>query len=136
MKPVSQMTNAELAVELSETATTMHPVMQTEKTLLREAASRLQAPAVAEDGWQPIETAPKDRKVLAGYFNEMGKWRTITACYHTRLEWSDEQDPPEDAGEYAPEGWYEESESADTIYRAALEPTRWMPLPAAPGGSE
>jgi hypothetical protein len=32
-------------------------------------------------------------------------------------------------GEYAPEGWYEESESHETILKTDETPTHWMPLP-------
>ncbi len=81
--------------------------------------------------WQPIETAPRNRKIIAGYFNENGKWRTVMACYHTSLPWSDDQDP-EDDSEYAPEGWYEECENSEVIYFTCSPPTHWMPLPPAP----
>lgn len=30
--------------------------------------------------WQPIETAPKGKKLIAGYRNDYGKWR-ITVDY-------------------------------------------------------
>lgn len=81
--------------------------------------------------WQDISTAPKNKKVLAGYVNECGNWRTVTACYHTQLPWSDDQDP-EDGSEYAHEGWYEESDSSETIYFTSYPPTHWMPLPSPP----
>jgi Lar family restriction alleviation protein len=99
----------------------------------RALLDRLEAPADrVETEWQPIESAPKNRKVLASYRNIMGNWRVITACYHTELPWSEDQDCDDD-GEYAPEGWYEESDSSETIYPTAHLPTHWMPLPSPPG---
>ncbi len=111
MKPVSQMTNAELAAALNETATNMHPVMQTEKTLLREAASRLQAPAVAEDGWQPIETAPKDTTEVI----------VLVRPKVIRLGWYFKPSS-------RTEGWCDESSRR-------IIPTHWVPMPRT-GGSE
>jgi hypothetical protein len=58
MKPASEMTNAELAVELGKAAAWLQPVIQTVPTFLREAASRLQAPAVAEVKVKPLEWEP------------------------------------------------------------------------------
>lgn len=82
------------------------------------------------DQWQPIETAPKNTKVLAAYQNELGNWRIVTACYHTQLEWSDEYGDHEE--EYAPEGWYEENDSSEVIYPTSRTPSHWMPLPPPP----
>lgn len=95
----------------------------------RDAARAALTPA--DDGWRPIETAPKNLKIIAGYFNELGNWRTIIACYHTQLPWSDEYDQESDS-EYAPEGWYEECDSSEAIYPASCRPTHWRPLFAAP----
>ena len=86
--------------------------------------------------WQPIETAPKNRKLLVAYPNVLGNWRIVTACYHTQLPWSEECDPPVDAGDYAPAGWYEESDSHETILPTTEKPTHWMPLPKAPEQSQ
>lgn len=82
--------------------------------------------------WQPIETAPKGRKVIAGYANALGKWRTVLARYYSEgtLEWHD-QSPLYGEG-YAPEGWYEESETHEDLLPLDPEPTHWMPLPAPP----
>jgi hypothetical protein len=82
------------------------------------------------DGWQPIETAPKDgRTLLLGYLNTLGRWRTV------RGEWmSDEyiagnwEDP-----DNGTEGWFETCVEADTPPNCwPIEPTHWMPLPSAP----
>lgn len=86
--------------------------------------------------WKTIETAPKNTKVLAAYRNSLGNWRIITACYHTQLPWSDDHELGADDPEYAPEGWYEESDSSETIYPTSYPPTHWMPLPLPPGEKE
>ena len=81
--------------------------------------------------WQPIETAPKGQKLIAGFFNVAGYWRTIIAKYYPQntLEWHEDFDP-DDESEYAPEGWYEESETHENILPCS--PTHWMPLPSPP----
>ncbi len=81
--------------------------------------------AELESQWHPIDTAPKQKKILAGYMNLLGNWRTITARYYgpETLECDDS-----DSG-WADEGWYEESESHETLLRTDCEPTHWMPLP-------
>jgi len=79
--------------------------------------------------WQPIDTAPKGMKVLAGYFNEAGKWRTVTATYYEDGTLDSHEDQHESG--YAPEGWYEESETHEEIMRMTT-PTHWQPLPAPP----
>ncbi|MBO9099482.1 MULTISPECIES: DUF551 domain-containing protein [unclassified Rhizobium] len=85
-------------------------------------------------GWQDIATAPQNIKVLAAYQNDHGNWRIVTACYHTRLDWSDEYGDHEE--EFAPEAWYEENDSSEVIYPTSRTPTHWMPLPTAPGASK
>jgi hypothetical protein len=60
------------------------------------------------DGWKLIETAPKDGKYLiAQYIDETGLEQVCKAAFLSRV-WA----------------------SYDTAY--AIEPTHWMPLPAAP----
>ena len=83
------------------------------------------------DGWQSIETAPKNRKMLVAYRNRLGNWRIVIACYHTRLPWSEDDDWNSES-EFAPEAWYEESDSQDSILPTASAPTHWQPLPAPP----
>jgi hypothetical protein len=93
-----------------------------------------------QNEWQDIATAPKGRKVMAGFLNEVGNWRTIVAKYYPpkTLDWSedcaeyDADDADEDG--YAPEGWYEESETHESILPCS--PTHWMPLPAPPAPKE
>jgi hypothetical protein len=101
------------------------------------ALSRLQP---FEPGtWRPIESAPKMRKIIVSYENELGKRRCVMACYYKAhsLEMHDDY---AEVGEYneatgqsfAPEGWYEEHDSDNPIMTLQGEPDFWMPLPAPP----
>ena len=83
----------------------------------------------AAEGWRDISSAPKNRKVIVGYFNELGKWRSVMATYYTE---GTLESPDCDEEGFAPEGWYEESETHDEILPLYHRPTKWMPLPAAP----
>ncbi len=85
--------------------------------------------------WKLIDAeTPKGRKVIAGYFNEAGNWRTIMAKYYLprTLDWSEDYESggPEDEDGFAPEGWYEESETHDSIL--PCKPTHWLPLSILP----
>ncbi len=82
----------------------------------------------AECEWRPIETAPKGRKLIVGYRNCMGNWRTVMACYYP----PDTLDSEDTKSEFADEGWYEESETHEKIMRTDEEPSHWMPLPDEP----
>ncbi len=94
------------------------------------AALPLPAPAPASP-WRDMETAPKDTKVLVAYQNALGNWRVVLACYHTQLPWSEESylDFVDQEGEYAPEGWYEESETHETILPVDGTPLVWCEIP-------
>ena len=91
--------------------------------------------AYLEAQWQPIETAPKMRKVIVRYVNALGKNRCVLACYYlaNALEMSDDyQDVGEWEGSengFAPEGWYEEVDHGGDIYHLSGDPIEWMPLP-------
>src|SRR5215813_9369517 len=37
----------------------------------------------AQPQWKPIESVPKNRKLIVGYFNPLGNWRSIMGCYYT-----------------------------------------------------
>lgn len=95
--------------------------------VIRSRAALSQTPASAE-GWRPIETAPKGKKVLVGWRNPQGKWFTVTARFFEDGELEDEEGDPCRAG------WYEESETHETLLLLGRgqTPTHWMPLPADP----
>ena len=135
------MTNDALKSELRESAITMANLPTefgfaclTEAGAQRIAKALTDAVAALEaGGWLPISEAPKGRKVLAGYKNKLGNWRTVTARYYLpqTLLLEDDRDDLDDDG-YAPEGWYEESETQEVILRIEEPPTHFQPLPTPP----
>lgn len=86
--------------------------------------------------WQPIETAPKGLKLLVGYANSLGNWRTVTATYYLprtlEIDYADYNADDEDG--YAKEGWYDETETHDTVMplEGGQAPTHWQHLPPKP----
>jgi len=90
--------------------------------------------AIAEDGWRPIETAPKDgRALLLGYTNQHGRWRTLRGRWVPIEEILEEWQELEDHEE----GWYEAPVEPDEIPNVwETTPTHWMPLPAPPIATE
>jgi hypothetical protein len=81
--------------------------------------------------WQQIETAPKNKTILLGFFNYLGNWRSVHGA------WLDElYDEFEEIREGV-EGWYETSVTADDIPNVwSIIPTHWMPLPTPPEKKE
>lgn len=83
--------------------------------------------------WHLISTAPKGRKIIAGYWNQLGKWRTVIARYYLPMTLPSTDDwASEPECNYAPEGWYEESETHEELHKMECQPVLWMPLPPAP----
>lgn len=82
--------------------------------------------------WRPIESAPKDGRILLlSYVNRAGKRRTI------RASWEDEDAIGEwENGDLCDPGWYERSEAhedaTEMIYTVSETPTHWRPLPEPP----
>jgi hypothetical protein len=94
--------------------------------------------------WQPIETAPKGKKVIVfGEVPGMSHPQTVVARYWTRhtlpvaegFEDEDWVDLSGDGDAYMPEDWYEETMGED-VAAVNLKPTHWMPLPEPPKGAE
>jgi hypothetical protein len=85
--------------------------------------------------WQPIETAPKGIKIIAGYHNELGNWRTIMARYypHGTLDVHEDCEDMGDEDGYAVEGWYEEAENQEGLFPPERPLEHWQPLPVPPG---
>lgn len=87
----------------------------------------LELPTWVADWWQLIESAPKGRILLVGFFNSNGKWRSMHAQYRDDLPQHDDADSED---EHAPAGWYEGSLEAETLF--PVNPTHWMPPPPPP----
>lgn len=88
-----------------------------------------------EPQWLPIEDAPKGRKLIVGYFNKLGNWRTIIARYYLPGTLAAHEDADEsqcDEEGYAKEGWYEESETHEFIMPTDEEPLYYMLLTPPP----
>lgn len=107
--------------------------------LFDAAVSSAHVPLSEPVGWQPIETAPKGKKVIVfGQVPNMMHPHTMVARYWPRgtLEVADDfqcEDWAEEIGDgvYMPEGWYEETmgEEAPVVN---IRPTHWMKLPEPP----
>ena len=108
-----------------------------EKPECETARNLLPAPVVP-DGWLPIESAPKDKWLLLGYFNGLGKWRTVRGNWFDDGELCDIHEEEVDGRA----GWYETADNAEELPNVwPINLTHWMPLPAAPdkradGGGE
>lgn len=80
--------------------------------------------------WQLIATAPKGgRTLLLGYYNRAGKWRTVRGQWMSEAYIAENWEDLEDGKP----GWFETSVEADDPPNCwAIDPTHWMPIPAAP----
>lgn len=70
-------------------------------------------------GWQPIETAPKDRYIIisdAVCLPDVAIWCPLRPAYTDKFgtQWAER-----------PEGWF-------NVSRSRIAPTMWMPLPDPP----
>lgn len=98
--------------------------------------------------WQPIETAPRDGRLIIGwcvhaadrYFIPETNGLTTYGAHVEGLsraedgphilKWGGELDDPDDG--YIPPWWFE----AYSEWEIAANPTHWIPLPAAPKEGE
>ncbi len=81
------------------------------------------------NGWLPIETAPKNKIIMLGYFNGLDYWKWTRGRWVTQEEIEENWDCPED-GE---EGWHEVSLEADEPPNCwPIYPTYWKPSPTPP----
>ena len=78
--------------------------------------------------WQPIETAPKGKKLILGYRNQLGKWRTVLGHYWL----ADTLESDDTESGFADEGWYEATEAYEELMPLDCDPTDWQPLPEPP----
>lgn len=99
---------------------------------------------IAPSAWQPIETAPKDRPILAWCNHEAdpyheGERLTLYAAHaeslghaptgHHIVEWGGGwADSIDDGGGWLPDWWF----VAGSEFETAANPTHWMPLPEPP----
>jgi len=91
-------------------------------------ALRQREEEVRAEGWLPIESAPKGRKLIVGYFNPLGNWRSVMGCYY--LDGTLESETDESG--FAPEGWYEETQAYEYLMPMDQEPTYYRLLPPPP----
>lgn len=83
--------------------------------------------------WEPIESAPKDgRIILVFYKNELGNGRIVRASWFC----DDDIEQWENPDQSEPD-WYERSEVYEELEDGMVSPvmghpTHWMPLPPPP----
>ena len=97
-----------------------------EQTIVAKAAIEAYRAAMREagEGWQPIETAPRDREILVG----SGEYCVASAI---KRMWG----PSGSAEWYYCTGGYTVWQGPDetgSILELDFEPTHWMPLPNPP----
>lgn len=84
--------------------------------------------------WQPIETAPRRRKVMVGWTNELGNWRATLATYYDEGDIELDESPydwVDEDGRNTVAGWWEDSQTREEWF-LDQQPTHWMPLPEPP----
>ena len=105
----------------NEVAMAFHRCFEFEKQL-SEAYEAGKRDAISK--WQPIETAPKDGTAFRAYADELIDL-DFNPCGSVEAAWSGE--------EFIGCVW---NGQQDAWYGKAINPTHWMPLPAAPKGEE
>ena len=76
----------------------------------------------AAHGWRPIESAPRDKRILLGYANPV-----FTGVYAICGQWNDEQNTQKKRGY-----WEHELRFAGVTAMRRNPPTHWQPLPPTP----
>lgn len=108
--------------------------------------AKLQSQA-QQSQWMPIETAPKNTKIIVHYKNICGKDRTVFAKYIDKFTEEAtagtdcETDYCEDDDTfYCKEGWVELIDNWDDFSSVYFDsrnvPTHWMVIPPAPEGDK
>jgi hypothetical protein len=78
-------------------------------------------PAPVQEGWLPIESAPKDGTTVLlaqGDYVDVGFWHNGEGCRRGGA------------------GWYSEDDKANLLIARNIEPDHWMRFPAAPSTGE
>jgi hypothetical protein len=111
--------------------------------ILDEISALRAAPAQQASPWMPIETAPKNTKIIVTYKNVLGKNRTVFATYIGKFSWEANSDTDcetdyneiNDTYHYA-EGWCELIDNWDEFtfvyFDSRNVPTHWQPIPTPP----
>lgn len=84
--------------------------------------------------WQPIHTARPRQKVIVGWTNELGNWRTTLATFYEMGDIELDESPEDwvdEEGRNVVAGWWEDSQTREEWYLDE-RPTHWMPLPPPP----
>lgn len=99
-----------------EIQTLNHGLRQKDRRI-EELEAQLARASQAQEGWQPIETAPKDKRVLVWSGKE------IYAAHWAQSPYTGD------------EAWIV-AEWGDDREQALVKPTHWKPIGAAPAGGE
>jgi hypothetical protein len=80
--------------------------------------------------WKLIDSAPKTgRTLLLGYWNSLGKWRTVRGQWMSAECIASSWEEPDDIEA----GWFETAVEAEDVPNCwPIDPTHWLPLPDAP----
>ncbi len=121
-----------LDAQLASSAPAQPGNLPTEDLVSEDSQRFTGAKAVAQPDsvreWQPIEQAPKNRKLIVGYWNPLGNWRSVMGCYYAN---GTLESDVTDSG-WAEEGWYEETEAYEYLMPMEQEPVLFQPLPDPP----
>ena len=87
--------------------------------------------------WIGADWIPIQRKLLVGYWNSLGNWRTVLARYYPAGSLDIHDDYCHESSDgYAPEGWYEVTETHECMMRLEYPPLFWMYIEQPPSKPE